>query len=67
MVYRFGASGSMRACPAAGPGSIPGRDKFEVFSGFFLTCKTNVRKLYAPKVPEYHLAIIFPYSPCWDD
>ena len=25
---------------------------------FFLTCKTNVRKLYAPKVSEYHLAII---------
>ena len=33
----------------------------EVFSEFFLTCKTNV--------PEYHLAvaIIIPYSPCWDD
>ena len=41
----------------------------EVFLGFFLICKTNVRKLYAPKVPEYHLAvvIIIPYSPCWDD
>ena len=30
----------------------------EVFSGFFLTCKTNVRKLWAPKVPEFNLAII---------
>ena len=30
----------------------------EVFSEFFLTCKTNVRKLQAHKVPEYHLAII---------
>ena len=30
----------------------------EVFSGFFLTCQTNVRKLSAHKVPEYHLAII---------
>ena len=30
----------------------------EVFSGFLLTCKTNVGKLYAPKVPEYHLTII---------
>ena len=41
----------------------------EGFSGFFLTCQTNVRKLQAPKVPEYHLAvvIIIPYSPCWDD
>ena len=30
----------------------------EVFLGFFLTCKMNVRKLLAHKVPEYHLAII---------
>ena len=30
----------------------------EVFSGFFLTCKTNGRKLQAQKVPEYHLAVI---------
>ena len=29
----------------------------EIFSGFFLTCKTNVRKL-APKAPKYHLATI---------
>ena len=28
------------------------------FSGFFLTCKTNIGKLQAPKVPEYHLAIV---------
>ena len=28
------------------------------FFGFFLTCKTNVRKLQAHKVPEYHLAIL---------
>ena len=27
-VHRCGASGSMRACHTAGPGSIPGRDKF---------------------------------------
>ena len=27
-VHRCGASGSMRACHAAGPGWIPGRDKF---------------------------------------
>ena len=26
-VHRCGASGSMRACQAVGPGSIPGRDK----------------------------------------
>ena len=30
----------------------------EVFSGFFLTCTTNVSRLSAPKVPEYHLVII---------
>ena len=28
LVHRCGASGSMCACHAAGPGSIPGRDKF---------------------------------------
>ena len=28
IVHRCGASGSMRACHAAGPGSIPGRYKF---------------------------------------
>ena len=27
-VHRCGESGSMRACHAAGPGSIPGRDRF---------------------------------------
>ena len=27
-VHRCGTSGSMRACHAAGPGSIPGRDRF---------------------------------------
>ena len=38
----------------------------EVFSGFSLTCKTNVRNLQAHKVPDYHLAviIIISYSPC---
>ena len=40
---------------AAGPDSIPVGTSFlgEVFSGFFLTYKTNVLQ-----VPEYHLAII---------
>ena len=27
-VHRCGTGGSMRACHVAGPGSIPGRDKF---------------------------------------
>ena len=30
----------------------------EVFSGFFLICKTNVRNLWTHKVPKYHLIII---------
>ena len=34
IVHRCGASGGMRACHAAGPGSIPGRDKFPGW-GFF--------------------------------
>ena len=33
-VHRCGTSGSMRACHTAGPGSIPGRDKFPGW-GFF--------------------------------
>ena len=46
-VYRCGPCGNMRACHAADPCSIPGRDKFlgEVFSVFFLPCKKNVGKL----------------------
>ena len=34
IVHRCGAGGSMRACHAAGQGSIPGRDKFPEW-GFF--------------------------------
>ena len=47
MVHRCGPGGSMCACHAAGPSSIPGRDRFPGlgFSGFFLICKTNVGKL----------------------
>ena len=33
-VHRYGTGGSMRACHVAGPGSIPGRDKFPGW-GFF--------------------------------
>ena len=47
VVHRCGPGGIMLTCHAAGPGSIPGRDKFPgwVFSGVFLTCQTNVGKL----------------------
>ena len=47
-VHSCGPGGGMHACHAAGPGSIPGRDKFPgwfFFSGCFLTCKTNVVKI----------------------
>ena len=70
-VHRCGASGSMRAFTQRARVRSPIGTGFlgEVFSGFFLSCKTNVRKLQAPKVPEFHSAvvIIIPYSPCWDD
>ena len=50
-VHRCGAGGSMHASNVAGPGSIPVRTSFlgEVFSGFFLTCKTSATKLWAHK------------------
>ena len=72
MVHRCGASGSMRVCHAAGPGSIPGRDRFPGW-GFFRGFSSPERQMSGnfrpPKVPEYHLTviIIIPYSPCWDD
>ena len=50
----------MRACHVAGPGSIPGRDKFpglgffEVFPHLYDKCMEAL----GPMVPEYHLAII---------
>ena len=39
-----GASGSMRACHAAGPGSIPGRDRFPGW-GFFGFFSSSVRQM----------------------
>ena len=69
-VHRCEACGSIRACQAAGPGSIPGRDKFPGWSFFrdlFLTCKTTVRKLSAHTVPRisfghhnhpYHIRLV---------
>ena len=44
MVHRCGASGSMRACHAAGPGSIPGRDRFPGW-GFFQGFSSPVRQM----------------------
>ena len=59
-VHRCGPGGSTRACHAAGPGSIPDRDRFfwvRFFRGFSSPVR-QISKLQAPKVPEYHLAII---------
>ena len=45
-----------------------GRSSWVRFFGFFLTCKTNVRKLQAHNVPEYHLTVNHPsYSPCQNE
>ena len=54
LVHRCRPGGSMRACHAASPGSIPGRDKFRGrgSSGFFLTCKTKCREALGPQGPR---------------
>ena len=44
IVHRCGAGGSMRACHAPGPGSIPGRDKFPGW-GFFRFFSSPVRQM----------------------
>ena len=44
IVHRCGASGSMRACHAAGPGSIPGRDRFPGWV-FFSEFSSPVRQM----------------------
>ena len=44
IVHRCGASGSMRACHAAGPGSFPGRDKFRGW-GYFRGFSSPVRQM----------------------
>ena len=42
--HRCGASGNMSACHAAGPGSIPGRDRFPGW-GFFRGFSSPVRQM----------------------
>ena len=61
LTYGCGTGGSMRACHAAGKGSIPGRDKFPgwgFFSGFFLTVRQISGSFRPTRFPEYHLDII---------
>ena len=53
-VHRCGASGSMRACNTAGPGSIPGRDKFpgRGFLGVFPHLPDKCREALGPQRPR---------------
>ena len=50
----MGASGSMRACHAAGPGSIPGRDRFPgwVFFGVFPHLLDKCQEALGPEGPR---------------
>ena len=58
--HRCGTGGSMRACHAAGPASIPGRDKFLGwgFFGVFPHLYDKCREALGPKALEYLLDII---------
>ena len=58
-VHRCGTSGSMRACHAAGPGSIPGRDNFPGW-GFFGVFPTPVRQMPGSFRPTRSPNIIWP-------
>ena len=60
-VHLCRAGGRMRACHAAGPGWIPGRDNFlgehiQVFSSLIRQMSGSFRP---PWFPEYHLAIMY--------
>ena len=62
IVHRCGASGSMRACHAAGPGSIPGRDKFPGW-GFFRGFPSPIRQMSGNfRPPPSSPNIIWPSS-----
>ena len=53
-VHRCGPGGSMRACHAAGPGSIPGRDNFPGwgFFGFFSPLRQMSGSFRTPRSPN---------------
>ena len=64
-LHRCGASGSVRACPAAGPGSIPGRDKFPGwgFFGIFPHLYDKCREALGPQGPQISFGHHYhPYS-----
>ena len=53
-LHRCGPGGSMRACHAVGPGSIPGREKFPgwVFFGVFLHLYNKCREALGSQGPQ---------------
>ena len=59
VVHRCGPGGRMRARHAAGPGSIPGRDKFPAW-GFFLGFSSPVRQMSGSFMPPRSPSIICP-------
>ena len=58
-VHRCGPGGIMRACHAAGPGSIPGRDRFPGW-GFFRGFSSPVRQMSGGFRPPRSPNIIWP-------
>ena len=74
-VHRCGPGGSMRASHAAGPGSIPGRDKFHGW-GFFRGFSSPVRQMSgsfrssrSPNIiwPSLSSSIIIHYGRQWPE
>ena len=59
LVHSCGAGGIMRACYAAGPGSIPDRDKFPGW-GFFRGFSSPVRQMSGSLKPPRSPNIIWP-------
>ena len=73
--HRCGPGGSMRACHAAGPGSIPGKDKFPgwgLFSGFSSPVRQTSGSFGAPRPPyliwpSLSSSIIIHYERQWPE
>ena len=57
LVHRCGTGGSMRASHAAGPRSLPGRDRFPGW-GFFQGFSSHVRQMSGNFMPTSSLNII---------
>ena len=66
-VHRCGASGSTRACHAAGPGSIPGRDKFPGWGFFWGGFSSPVRRMSRISFGHYNHPSSFHYGRQWPE